>query len=126
MPLIGLEPADVPHSGSAPADGKSGPGWRAPAARRGGVYNHRASPRTARSRVVMRTTGVPFFLQVHADGGHIGEWGFQPSGSGWQETTFTIPAESISSASLRVRLSPPGDAPLGTHTAYHYWFVQRR
>jgi hypothetical protein len=77
-------------------------------------------------RVVMRTTSAPFALEVHADGKHVGEWSFQPSGRGWQEATFTIPAEFVSSGSLRVRLSPPQDTPLETHTAYHYWFVQRR
>jgi len=73
----------------------------------------------------MRTTSAPFSLQVYADGEHVGEWSFQPSGRGWQEATFTIPAEFVRSGSLRLRLSPPEDAPLETHTAYHYWFVQR-
>jgi hypothetical protein len=74
--------------------------------------------------MVMRTTSTPFALQVHADGKDVGVWSFQPSGGGWQDATFTIPAGFVCSRTVRVRLSPPPDAPLGTHTAYHYWFVQ--
>ena len=36
-----------------------------------------------------------------------------------------IPAQAVRSGSLRVRLSAPKQAPLESHTAYHYWFVQR-
>jgi hypothetical protein len=75
--------------------------------------------------MVMRTSDAPFTLQVQADDNGLGEWVFQPSGSGWQEATFTIPAQSVRSQSLRVRLSPSEVAPLETHTAYQYWFVQR-
>ena len=64
----------------------------------------------------MRTSDAPFALQVQADGKHVGEWTFQPSGSGWQEATFRIPAKSVRSKSLRVRLSPSEEAPLQTHS----------
>ncbi len=124
MPLIGLEPANVLTRERSP-DGEV----VVDAGRRLSGEEEFTITGLSRNRpveVVMRTTGVPFVLQVHADGRLVGEWSFQPSGSGWQETTFTIPAESIRSASLRVLLSPPEDTPLGTHTAYHYWFVQRR
>ena len=75
----------------------------------------------------MRTTSAPFALQVQADGQEVGQWIFQPSArsSGWQQATFRIPAQAVRSGSLRVRLSAPKQAPLETHTAYHYWFVQR-
>jgi hypothetical protein len=124
MPLIGLEPDNLltrerSSEGEMVLDG----GRALPGAEeftiRGLSHNHPVE-------VVMRTTSAPFALQVQADGKHLGEWTFQPSGSSeWQEATFTIPAESVRSGSLRVRLSPPQDAPLETHTAYHYWFVQR-
>jgi hypothetical protein len=73
----------------------------------------------------MRTESAPFALRVQADGEYLGDWTFQPSGNGWQQATYTIPARSVRSGSLRVRLSPSEDAPLETHTAYHYWIVQQ-
>ena len=123
MPLIGLEPANIVRRERSPGGevvvdaGRELPG--------GEEFTITGLSRNRPVEVVMRTTSAPFTLRVHADGKHVGEWGFQPSGSGWQEATFTIPAESVRSGSLRVRLSPPEDAPLETHTAYHYWFVQR-
>jgi hypothetical protein len=123
MPLIGLEPANFltqkrSPDGEVVVDGGRGlPGAE--------EFTIRGLSRNRPVEVVMRTTSAPFALQVQADGRHVGEWDFQPSGSRWQQATFTIPAESVRSGSLRVRLSPPEDAPLETHTAYCYWFVQR-
>ena len=123
MPLIGLEPANLLTQERSPdgemvVDGGRGlPGAE--------EFTIRGLSRNRSVEVVMRTTSAPFTLQVHADGRQVGEWDFQPSGSRWQQATFTIPAESVRSGSLRVRLSPPEDAPLETHTAYYYWFVQR-
>jgi hypothetical protein len=123
MPLIGLEPANFltqkrSPDGEVVVDGGRGlPGAE--------EFTIRGLSRNRPVEVVMRTTSAPFALQVQADGRHVGEWDFQPSGSRWQQATFTIPAESVRSGSLRVRLSPPEDAPLETHTAYYYWFVQR-
>ena len=123
MPLIGLEPANFltrerSPNGEMVVDGGRGlPGAE--------EFTIRGLSRNRPVEVVMRTTSAPFALQVQADGRHVGEWDFQPSGSRWQQATFTIPAESVRSGSLRVRLSPPEDAPLETHTAYYYWFVQR-
>ena len=123
MPLIGLEPANFltrerSPDGEMVVDGGRGlPGAE--------EFTIRGLSRNRPVEVVMRTTSAPFALQVQADGRHVGEWDFQPSGSRWQQATFTIPAESVRSGSLRVRLSPPEDAPLETHTAYYYWFVQR-
>ena len=123
MPLIGLEPANLltrerSPDGEMVVDGGRGlPGAE--------EFTIRGLSRNRPVEVVMRTTSAPFALQVQADGRHVGEWDFQPSGSRWQQATFTIPAESVRSGSLRVRLSPPEDAPLETHTAYYYWFVQR-
>jgi hypothetical protein len=123
MPLIGLEPANLltqkrSPDGEVVLDGGRG----LPGAEEFTITG--LSPNHA-VEVVMRTSDAPFTLQVQADGELLGEWAFQPSGSGWQEATFTIPAQSVRSGSLRVRLSPSEDAPLETHTAYHYWFVQR-
>jgi stress response protein SCP2 len=123
MPLIGLEPANFltqkrSPDGEVVVDGGRGlPGAE--------EFTIRGLSRNRPVEVVMRTTSAPFALQVQADGRHVGEWDFQPSGGRWQQATFTIPAESVRSGSLRVRLSPPEDAPLETHTAYYYWFVQR-
>jgi hypothetical protein len=123
MPLIGLEPANFltrerSPDGEMVVDGGRGlPGAE--------EFTIRGLSRNRPVEVVMRTTSAPFALQVQADGRHVGEWDFQPSGSRWQQATFTIPAESVRSGSLRVRLSPPEDAPLETHTPYYYWFVQR-
>ena len=123
MPLIGLEPANLltrkrSPDGEVVVDGGRGlPGAE--------EFTIRGLSRNRPVEVVMRTTSAPFALQVQADGRHVGEWDFQPSGSRWQQAIFTIPAESVRSGSLRVRLSPPEDAPLETHTAYYYWFVQR-
>jgi hypothetical protein len=123
MPLIGLEPANLltrkrSPDGEVVVDGGRGlPGEE--------EFTIRGLSRNRPVEVVMRTTSAPFALQVQADGRHVGEWDFQPSGSRWQQATFTIPAESVRSGSLRVRLSPPEDTPLETHTAYYYWFVQR-
>ena len=123
MPLIGLEPANFltrerSPDGEMVVDGGRGlPGAE--------EFTIRGLSRNRPVEVVMRTTSAPFALQVQADGRHVGEWDFQPSGSRWQQAIFTIPAESVRSGSLRVRLSPPEDAPLETHTAYYYWFVQR-
>jgi hypothetical protein len=123
MPLIGLEPANLltqkrSPDGEVVLDGGRG----LPGAEEFTITG--LSPNRP-VEMVMRTTSEPFALQVQADGKHIGVWAFQPSGSRWQEATFTIPAQSVRSESLRVRLSPAEDAPLETHTAYHYWFVQR-
>jgi hypothetical protein len=123
MPLIGLEPANLltrkrSPDGEVILDGGRG----LPGAEEFTITN--LSPNRP-VEVVMRTTDAPFALQVQADGKNLGEWAFQPSGSGWQEATFTIPAQSVRSGSLRVRLSPSEGAPLGIHTAYHYWFVQQ-
>jgi hypothetical protein len=123
MPLIGLEPASLltrkrSSDGEVLLDGGRGLPGAEEFTITGLSPNHPVE-------VVMRTSSAPFALQVQADGQHLGEWAFQPSGSRWQEATFTIPAQSVRSGSLRVRLSPPEDAPLETHTAYHYWFVQR-
>jgi hypothetical protein len=123
MPLIGLEPANLltrkrSPDGEVILDG----GRELPGAEEFTITN--LSPNRP-VEVVMRTTDAPFALQVQADGKNLGEWAFQPSGSGWQEATFTIPAQSVRSGSLRVRLSPSEGAPLGIHTAYHYWFVQQ-
>jgi len=124
MPLIGLEPANILtreryHDGEVVLDG----GRRLPG---GEEFTITGLSQDRPVEVVMRTTSESFSLQVHADGEHVGEWSFQPSGSGWHDATFTIPAEFVRSGSLRLRLSPPDDTPLGTHTVYHYWFVQRR
>jgi hypothetical protein len=124
MPLIGLEPENIVLRGSYPSGRVVVDAGRGVAGSEEFTVGNLSAGRPL--EVVMRTTSESFSLQVHADGEHLGEWGFQPSGSGWQETTFTIPAESVRSRSLRVRLSPPEDTPLETHTAYHYWFVQRR
>src|SRR5215203_4250329 len=123
MPLIGLEPANFltrerSPDGEVVLDGGRGLPGAEEFTITGLSPNHLVE-------VVMRTSDAPFALQVQADGKHVGEWAFQPSGSGWQEATFTIPAQSVRSKSLRVRLSPSEEAPLKTHTAYHYWFVQR-
>jgi hypothetical protein len=123
MPLIGLEPANLltrkrSPDGEVILDGGRG----LPGAEEFTITN--LSPNRP-VEVVMRTTDAPFALQVQADGKNLGEWAFQPSGSGWQEATFTIPAQFVRSGSLRVRLSPSEGAPLEIHTAYHYWFVQQ-
>jgi hypothetical protein len=123
MPLIGLEPANLltrmrSPDGEVVLDGGRG----LPGAEEFTITG--LSPNRP-VEVVMRTSDAPFTLQVQADSELLGEWAFQPSGSGWQEATFTIPAQSVRSRSLRVRLSPSEAAPLETHTAYHYWFVQR-
>ena len=123
MPLIGLEPANLltrkrSPDGEVVVDGGRGLSGAE-------EFTIRGLSRNRPVEVVMRTTSAPFALQVQADGRHVGEWDFQPSGSRWQQAIFTIPAESVRSGSLRVRLSPPEDAPLETHTAYYYWFVQR-
>ena len=124
MPLIGLEPANLLTRQRSPDGEVVLDGGRAvPGAE---VFTITGLSPNRPVEVVMRTSDAPFALQVQADGKHLGEWDFQPSGSSeWQEATFTIPAESVRTGSLRVRLSPPQDAPLETHTAYHYWFVQR-
>jgi hypothetical protein len=122
MPLIGLEPANLltrkrSPDGEVVLDGGRGiPGAE--------EFTIRGLSPNRPVEVVMRTSSAPFALQVQADGKHLGEWAFQPSGSGWQEAIFTIPAQSVRSGSLRVRLSSSEEAPLETHSAYHYWFVQ--
>jgi hypothetical protein len=125
MPLIGLEPANLLRRERSPegemiVDGGRGVQGAEQFTVRGLSPNHPVE-------VFMRTTSAPFALQVQADGQDLGQWIFQPStrSSGWQEATFRIPAEAVRSGSLRVRLSSPQQAPLETHTAYHYWFVQR-
>jgi len=123
MPLIGLEPANLltrkrSSEGEVVLDGGRG----LPGAEEFTITD--LSPDRP-VELVMRTSSEPFVLQVQAYGKDLGEWAFQPSGSGWQEATFTIPAQFVRSESLRVRLSPSEDAPLEPHTAYHYWFVQR-
>jgi hypothetical protein len=123
MPLIGLEPANLLTMERSPDGEMVVDGGRGLSGAE--EFTIRGLSRNRSVEVVMRTTSSPFALQVQADGRHVGEWDFQPSGSRWQQATFTIPAESVRSGSLRVRLSPPEDAPLETHTAYHYWFVQR-
>ena len=75
-------------------------------------------------RIEMRTTGAPFTLRVKAGGEPAGEWNFEPSGRGWKRASFTIPSELIRSETLRIELLPPRDEPMGSHTAFHYWFVQ--
>jgi len=123
MPLIGLEPANLLTRKRSPDGEVVLDGGRAlPGAEEFTITG--LSPNRP-VEVVMRTESAPFALQVQADGKRLGEWVFQPSGSGWQEATFTIPARSVRSGSLRVRLSPSEDAPLETHAAYHYWFVQQ-
>ena len=123
MPLIGLEPANLLTQKRSPDGEVILDGGRAlPGAEEFTITG--LSPNRPVD-VVMRTSSAPFTLQVQADGKDLGEWTFQPSGSGWQEATFTIPARSVLSESLRLRLSPSRDAPLETHTAYHYWFVQQ-
>jgi hypothetical protein len=123
MPLIGLEPTNLltrkrSPDGEVVLDGGRG----LPGAEEFTITG--LSPNRP-VEMVMRTSDAPFTLQVQADDNGLGEWVFQPSGSGWQEATFTIPAQSVRSQSLRVRLSPSEVAPLETHTAYQYWFVQR-
>ena len=123
LPLIGLEPENIVLRESYPSGRVVVDAGRGvPGSEEFTVGNLSAGRPLS---VVMRTTNAPFTLQVYADGEHVGEWSFQPSGSGWQEATFTIPAEFVRSGTLRVRLSLPEDTPLETHTAYHYWFVQR-
>jgi hypothetical protein len=125
MPLIGLEPANLLRRERSPegemiVDGGRGVQGAEQFTIRGLSPNHPVE-------VFMRTTSAPFALQVQADGEEVGQWIFQPStsSSGWQEATFRIPAQQVRSGSLRVRLSAPKQAPLESHTAYHYWFVQR-
>jgi hypothetical protein len=124
MPLIGLQPANLLRRERSPQGEMIVDGGRAVQGAeqftiRGLSPNHPVE-------VWMRTTSAPFALQVQADGEDLGQWIFQPSArSGWQEATFRIPAEAVRSGSLRVRLSATPQAPLETHTAYHYWFVQR-
>jgi hypothetical protein len=122
MPLIGLEPANLltrmrSPDGEVVLDGGRG----LPGAEEFTITG--LSPNRP-VEVVMRTSDAPFTLQVQADGKLLGEWAFQPSGSGWQAATFTIPAQSVRTGSLRLRLSSSEEAPLETHSAYHYWFVQ--
>src|SRR5215217_7007188 len=124
LPLIGLEPENIVLRESYPSGRVVvDAGRRVPGSEEFTVGNLSAGRPL---RVVLRTTNAPFTLQVHADGEFVGEWSIQPSGRGWQEATFTIPAQYVRTGTLRVRLSPPEDTPLATHTAYHYWFVQRR
>jgi hypothetical protein len=124
MPLIGLEPANILTRERSPDGevvldaGRGVPGEE--------EFTVTGLSRNRPVEVIMRTTSAPFALQVQADDRHVGAWSFQPSGSGWQQATFTIPAEFVRSGSLRVRLAPPQDTPLQTHTAYHYWFVQQK
>ncbi len=75
--------------------------------------------------IVMRTTGASFDLQVLAGGETAGIWSFQSPGSGWRETSFTIPADLVRSGELQVELRPPEDTPLAKHTAFYYWFIQK-
>ena len=75
--------------------------------------------------ISMRTTGASFDLNVMADGKQAGTWNFQSPGSGWHETSFTVPADLVKSGKLQVELRPPKDTPLANHTAFHYWFIQR-
>jgi hypothetical protein len=123
MPLIGLEPANLltrkrSSEGEMILDGGRG----LPGAEEFTVTG--LSPNRP-VEVVMRTSSAPFALRVQVDGEYLGEWAFQPSGTGWQQATYTIPARSVRSGSLRVRLSPSEAAPLETHSAYHYWFIQQ-
>jgi hypothetical protein len=125
MPLIGLEPANLLRRERSPEGEMIVDGGRSVQGAeqftiRGLSPNHPVE-------VWMRTTSAPFALQVQADGQEVGQWIFQPSASssGWQQATFRIPAQAVRSRSLRVRLSSPKQASLETHTAYHYWFVQR-
>ena len=74
--------------------------------------------------VVMRTTGTSFDLDVMADGKKAGTWSFKSPGSGWHETSFTVPADLVKSGDLQVELRPPKDTPVAKHTAFHYWFIQ--
>jgi hypothetical protein len=123
MPLIGLEPANLLTRKRSPDGEMILDGGRGlPGAEEFTVTG--LSPNRP-VEVVMRTSSAPFALRVQADGEYLGEWAFQPSGTGWQQATYTIPARSVRSGSLRVRLSPSEAAPLETHSAYHYWFIQQ-
>jgi hypothetical protein len=125
MPLIGLEPANLLRRERSPEGEMIVDGGRG--VQGAEQFTVRGLSPNRPVEVFMRTTSAPFALQVQADGQDLGQWIFQPStrSSGWQEATFRIPAEAVRSGSLRVRLSSPQQAPLETHTAYHYWFVQR-
>jgi hypothetical protein len=125
MPLIGLEPANLLRRERSPEGEMIVDGGRG--VQGAEQFTVRGLSPNRPVEVFMRTTSAPFALQVQADGQDLGQWIFQPStrSSGWQEATFRIPAEAVRSGSLRVRLSSPKQAPLETHTAYHYWFVQR-
>ena len=125
MPLIGLEPANLLRRERSPEGEMIVDGGRG--VQGAEQFTVRGLSPNRPVEVFMRTTSAPFALQVQADGQDLGQWIFQPSArsSGWQEATFRIPAEAVRSGSLRVRLSSPQQAPLETHTAYHYWFVQR-
>jgi hypothetical protein len=123
MPLIGLEPANLLTRKRSPDGEMILDGGRGlPGAEEFTVTG--LSPNRP-VEVVMRTSSAPFALRVQVDGEYLGEWAFQPSGTGWQQATYTIPARSVRSGSLRVRLSPSEAAPLETHSAYHYWFIQQ-
>jgi hypothetical protein len=125
MPLIGLQPANLLRRERSPEGEMIIDGGRA--LQGAEQFTIRGLSPKRPVEVLMRTTSAPFALQVQADGEDLGQWIFQPSASrsGWQEATFRIPAQQVRSGSLRVRLSAPQQAPLETHTAYHYWFVQR-
>lgn len=74
--------------------------------------------------ILMRATGASFDLDVKAGGKEAGTWNFQSPGPGWQETSFTVPADLVKSDKLQVELRPPKDTPLAKHAAFHYWFLQ--
>ena len=122
LPSIGLEPANTIVQESYPSGrvvvdaGRGVPGSEEFTVRNLSV----GTP----LRVVLRTTDAPLSLRVRADGKYVGEWSSQSAGEGWREVSYTIPAEFVRFETLRVELSPPRDAPLETHTAYHYWFIQ--
>ena len=122
LPVIGLRPANVlsqeryPDGQIVVDAGRGVPG--------GEEFTGTGLSEGRSLDLVMRTTGTPFTLEVRAGDEEVGTWSFEPPGNGWYDASFTIPADFIRSDTLRVQLFPPEDAPLETHTSYHYWFVQ--
>ncbi len=136
MVQIGLQPDSLLRRGSYPNGGRVADGGRRITGDESFTARNLTPGRPL--TIVMRTsateptepTGEPPVLRVSVDGRDAGEWDFRATGGGgpggdWQEPSFTVPAELVRSASVRIELLSFGrHAPYGSHAPFHYWFVQ--